>query len=76
LVGDQHVPAFPVPAIVDATGAGDAFCGALAVALAGGISLQDAVRQGCAAGSWAVRHLGAEPSLPTRAQLDSVLAGG
>jgi ribokinase len=76
LVGDRHVPAFPAPAVVDATGAGDAFCGALAVALARGTTLEDAVRQGCAAGSWAVRHLGAEPSLPTCAQLDSVLAGG
>lgn len=75
-VGDRRVPAFAVPAVVDSTGAGDAFCGALAVALARGSDLHHAVVEGCAAGSWAVRHAGAEPSLPTRAQLDAVLRGG
>ncbi|MCT2587822.1 ribokinase [Actinophytocola sp. S1-96] len=62
-----HVPALPVDA-VDATGAGDAFCGALADGLARGDSLEDAT-------AWAVRvagisttRWGAQSGLPTRTQ--------
>jgi ribokinase len=73
LVGGHHVPAFPAPRVVDSTGAGDAFCGGLAVALAEGAPLLDAVRFGCAAGSCAVGVAGAEPSLPTRALVEAVL---
>jgi ribokinase len=52
-------PAFPA-SVVDTTGAGDAFCGALAQALASGQDLETAVRRGCAAGALAVGHLGAQ----------------
>ncbi|WP_185276324.1 ribokinase [Leifsonia shinshuensis] len=58
--GDRqwHQPA-PVPAVVvDTTGAGDAFVGALAAALAGGADLETAVGRGAAAGSAAVAALG------------------
>ena len=55
LVGDHFVPAAPVPAIVDATGAGDAFAGTLAARLALGAELLDAVGDGVAA---AARSLG------------------
>lgn len=49
--------------VVDTTGAGDAFAGALAAGLASGGSLADAVRAGIAAGAAAVQHLGAQPPL-------------
>ena len=74
LVGDVVVPVFPAN-VVDPTGAGDAFTAAFAVALAEGNDVIDAARFGSAAGSWAVRIRGAEPSLPTRTQVDSVLHG-
>lgn len=72
LVGDTVVPIFPAT-VVDPTGAGDAFTAAFAVAVAEGLAPIEAARRGCAAGSWAVRIAGAEPSMPTRAQLESVL---
>lgn len=57
----------PVPddEVVDTTGAGDAFCGALAAALAEGRDRAEAVRRAAEAGAAAVRHLGAqdEPAL-------------
>ena len=73
-VGDIVVPIFPAT-VVDPTGAGDSFTAAFAVAIAEGKDVVDAVRFGCAAGSWAVRIRGAEPSLPTRTQVDAVLLG-
>jgi ribokinase len=74
LVGDVVVPIFPATD-VDPTGAGDAFTAAFAVAIAEGAEVTDAARFGCAAGSWAVRIAGAEPSMATRSQVESVLAG-
>jgi ribokinase len=52
-------PAATVDEVVDTTGAGDAFAGALAAALAGGASLADAVGAGMAAGAQAVGRAGA-----------------
>lgn len=57
------VPAPPSQA-VDTTGAGDAFCGALAAALAGGDSLEAAARWANRAASFSVQRLGAQPSYP------------
>ena len=74
LVGDRLIPIFPA-ATVDPTGAGDAFTAAFAVGLAEGCDVYEATRRGNAAGSWAVRIAGAEPSMPTRDQLERVLAG-
>jgi ribokinase len=68
-------PAFPVE-VVDSTGAGDAFCAALAVAMAEGRELEDAVRLAAAAGALACRGVGARTSLPTREELDAMLAAG
>ncbi len=65
-------PAFKVTP-VDTTAAGDAFVGGLAVALAEGKSLAEAVRWGNAAGALAATHLGAQPSLPTRQALETLL---
>ena len=66
------VKAFQVDS-VDSTAAGDAFCGALAAALADGASLPEAARVGCAAGALATTKLGAEPSLPHRGEIDAML---
>jgi len=68
-------PAFDVTP-VDTTAAGDAFVGSLAVALAEGKPLPEAVRWGNAAGALATTKLGAQPSLPTRQALDDMLAHG
>jgi len=70
--GIVEVPAFPVD-VLDPTGAGDAFCGALAASLAGGLGLVDAVRRGCAAGALAATVLGAVPSLPGAVATDRLI---
>ncbi|MCC7490755.1 MAG: ribokinase [Fimbriimonadaceae bacterium] len=67
------VPA-PVVAAIDAVGAGDAFNGALAVGLAEGLQPLAAVRRACVAGALAATRLGAQPALPTRAEVDAWLA--
>ena len=68
-----HVPAFPVT-VVDTTAAGDAFNGALAVALGAGRPLDLAVRFANAAAGLACTQPGAQSSLPVRAQVDALLA--
>jgi ribokinase len=68
-----HVPAFPVTA-VDTTAAGDVFCGSLAAALVEGQSLTDGVRWASAAAAIAVTRLGAQPSIPWRAEIDRFLS--
>jgi ribokinase len=67
-----HVPAFPVQA-VDATAAGDVFCGSLAVALVEGQPLPAAARFASAAAAIAVTRLGAQPSIPTRDEIGQFL---
>lgn len=67
-----RVPAFNVD-VVDTTGAGDTFCGALAVALAEGQPPEQALRFASAAAALAVTRPGAQPSLPKRAQVDAML---
>lgn len=69
-----HVPAFTVP-VVDTVAAGDVFIGAFTVRLLEGVSLPDAVRFACAASAIAVTRPGAQPSVPTRAEVDAFLAG-
>lgn len=68
-----HVPACPVKA-VDAVAAGDAFSGALAVALSEGMPFLEACRFANAAGACAVTKLGAQPSMPTRREIEAMLA--
>ena len=70
----QIVPAFEVEP-VDTTAAGDAFVAGLAVALAEGRELYEAVRWGNAAGGLAATKLGAQTSLPTRQALEQLLSG-
>ena len=67
-----HTPAFPVRA-VDTTGAGDAFVGALAVAIAENRPAREAMRFACAAGALAATKPGAQSSMPTRAELQALL---
>ena len=67
------IPAYRVN-VVDTTAAGDAFCGALATALARGEALEDAVVFANAAGALAVTVLGAAPSMPTAQQITEFLA--
>jgi len=67
-------PAFLVNP-VDTTGAGDAFVGGFAVALAEGKSMTEAIRWGNAAGALATTRLGAQPSLPMRQDVEIMLEG-
>jgi ribokinase len=67
-----YVDAFPVEAI-DATAAGDVYCGNLAVGLANGLSLKDAVRFSSAASALCVTKLGAQPSAPVKKEIDDFL---
>ncbi len=59
----ERVPGFHVQ-VVDTTAAGDAFCAALAVQLATGQALREAVSYANAAGALATTVLGAEPAMP------------
>ncbi len=59
---------------IDATAAGDAFNGALAAALAENLALVDAARWANAAAAVSVTRRGAQPSLPTRAEIEQMLA--
>jgi ribokinase len=66
--GILEVPGVPTE-VVDTTGAGDAFNASLAVALAEGLPLHDAVRRANRAGARACMRLGVIPALPTRQEL-------
>lgn len=76
-VGDaaQLIPGFKVKA-VDATGAGDVFNGALAVALGEGRPLLAAAQFATAAAALSVTRFGAQASAPLRKEIDAVLAAG
>jgi len=73
--GTHMVPAFKVEKVVETTGAGDAFNGGFAVALAEGQSPVDAIRFGCATAGLSVQKPGTAPSMPTRAEIEAMLAG-
>ncbi|HYF06602.1 MAG TPA: ribokinase [Acetobacteraceae bacterium] len=66
------VPAMSVT-VVDTTGAGDAFCGALVASLAQGMAMEAALRRASVAGALACTVAGAVPSLPG---LEAILAAG
>ena len=68
-----HRDAHPIN-VVDTTGAGDAFCGAMAAALALGEPMPTALAWGNAAGALAASRPGAQPSMPTRAEFERQLA--
>lgn len=73
--GAETVPAFRIDA-VDTTAAGDAFNAGLAVALAEGRRLRDALLFASAAAALACTRRGAQDSLPRRAEVERLLARG
>lgn len=75
-VRNIHVPAFNAGPVVETTGAGDAFNGALATALAEGMDPVAATRFGAACAAISVTRPGAAPSMPTRAEIDALLTRG
>jgi ribokinase len=64
----------PQVEVVDGTAAGDAFCAALVVGLLEGRERGSALERACAAGALAASRPGAQPSLPTAAELDALVA--
>jgi ribokinase len=64
----------PAVTPVDTTGAGDAFVGALVVGLAEGREPAEALALACAAGALATTKAGAQPSFPTRAEVEAICA--
>lgn len=72
--GMRHFPAFAVDRVVDTTAAGDAFVGGLATAIAEGKAIPDAIPWANAAGALTVTRAGAQPSLPTRQEVEALLA--
>jgi ribokinase len=64
----------PQVTAVDGTAAGDAFCAALVLGLLEGRDRQTALARACAAGALAASRAGAQPSLPTAAEVDALLA--
>lgn len=80
VTGRQQLRRFAAPSVraVDATGAGDAFNGAFAAALAQGYELPQAVNRAVAAGSYSVQAKGARGGMATAEEIDKLLgrAGG
>jgi ribokinase len=72
--GRTQIPAYPVKAI-DTVAAGDAFVGAFATGLAEGMSVEQAVQLGNAAAAISVTRHGAQPSLPTRKEVNEFSGG-
>jgi ribokinase len=66
--GATAIPAMKAK-VVDTTGAGDCFVGALAARMATGATLVDAARYAAAAAACSVERLGAAPSMPTAADV-------
>jgi ribokinase len=72
--GETIAEAKPPPVnAIDTVGAGDTFTAALTVALVEGQSPEDALRFACAAGAIATTCAGAQPSLPTRVEVDALI---
>ncbi len=73
LHGHGLVPAVDAGPVVETTGAGDAFNGALAAALSEKRTSLEAVQYGCATAGLSVTAAGTAPSMPTREQVDALL---
>ena len=69
-----HQPAFNCGAVVETTGAGDAFNGGFAVALAEGQGIEAALRFACATASLSVTRQGTAPAMPTRPEIEAVVS--
>ncbi|MES0137082.1 ribokinase [Mesorhizobium sp. M0016] len=72
----NHVPVVNAGAVVETTGAGDAFNGGLAAALAKGVEPLQAVRFACAVAGISVTRPGTAPSMPTLHEVEALLAKG
>jgi ribokinase len=72
--GIEHIPAHAVN-VIDATGAGDTFSGALACALAAHRPMRDAVRFANAAAALACTRCGAQTAMPTAGEVARLIAG-
>jgi ribokinase len=74
--GEEVARASPPPvAAVDGTAAGDAFTSCLLVSLLENRSYEEALTRACAAGALAASRFGAQPSLPTLAEVDALVRG-
>lgn len=71
-----HVPALSAGPVAETTGAGDAFNGGFAVALAEGMKPGDALRFANATAAISVTRPGTAPSMPSREEIDALLATG
>jgi ribokinase len=67
------VAAFDAGAVVETTGAGDAFCGGFAAALSEGRTVLGAAQFGCATAGISVTRAGTAPSMPRRAEIEALL---
>jgi ribokinase len=73
--GTETARAAPPPVdVVDGTAAGDAFTACLVVSHLEGRAWDESLRRACAAGALAASRFGAQPSLPTAAEVDEILA--
>ncbi len=70
----KHIPAVNAGPVVETTGAGDAFNGGFAVALAEGKDIVEACRFGCAVAGISVTRKGTAPSMPKRSEVDALMA--
>lgn len=70
------IPAYHAGPVMETTGAGDAFNGGFAVALAEGRDLIEAARFGCAVAGLSVTRAGTAPSMPYRAAVDALMQRG
>jgi ribokinase len=68
-----HVPPFAAGKVVETTGAGDAFVGGFAAALARGVDPLEAARFGSATAGISVTRPGAAASMPRRAEIEALL---
>lgn len=73
--GTTRVPGVAARSVVDTTGAGDVFAGALVAAQSRGLPLLEAVAYACAAASLSVEQPGAAASAPTRQQAEARQGG-
>ena len=72
----KHIAPFDIGTVVDTTGAGDAFNGGLAAALAMGMDIGAAIEFGSATGALSVTKEGTAPSMPPKSEIEALLKRG